>query len=292
MPARALAVTLLLAFADAPQDDRRPAGFSFRSDVRVVLVPATVTRDKTFVTGLTAGVFRVLEDGVEQEIVSFATHEAALEVVVAIDASSSMISGMPKARQAVKSFLSHLGPDDQVTLVAFSDETFTISGRDDGPAARLQALQDLEPFGQTSLYDAIARSLQTLEGRPGKRAVVVFTDGEDVTSQMSLEEIEGLVESGNSTLFMIGIEQAIEDDRLRGVLERLSERSGGRALLDEKLEDLEAAFGTVYREIRSQYLLGYSPANQDFDGRWRSIDLELTLDGHEVRGREGYRANK
>ena len=150
----------------------------------------------------------------------------------------------------------------------------------------------LEPFGRTSLYDAVARSLQILDKRSGKRAVVVFTDGQDVSSQMSLEEIEALVESGNSTLFMIGTEKAIRKDKLRKVLERLSQRSGGRALLDKKLDRLEDAFADVYREIRSQYLLGYLPTNQNFDGGWRSIRLEVLANRLEIRGREGYRAQR
>ncbi len=271
---------------------KRAGGFSFRSEVRVVLVPATVTRKGKFVAGLSADAFRVYEDGVQQEIVSFAAHEAPIEFVVAVDASGSMTKRMPEVKRAVRRFLSLLRPADRITLLSFNDEIYTLSRPDAEPEERLRALSQIEPFGRTSLYHAIARSLQTLEKRPGKRAVVVFTDGQDRSSQMSLTDIETMVESGNSVLFMIGTEKAIKDDRLRKVLERLSKRSGGRALLDEKFERLEQAFRDVYQEIRSQYLLAYSPSRQDFDDRWRSIEIELTIKGHKITGREGYRARR
>ena len=271
---------------------KRDGVFSFRAEVRVVLVPVTVTRKGKFVAGLSADAFRIYEDGVQQEIVSFAADEAPIEFVVAVDASASMTKGMPEVKHAVRSFLSLLRPTDRITLLSFNDEIYTLSRPGAEPEERLRALSQIEPYGRTSLYDAIARSLQTLEKRAGKRAVVVFTDGSDRSSQLSLADIETMVESSNSTLFMIGTEKAIKDKRLRKVLERLSKRSGGRALLDEKFERLEEAFRDVYQEIRRQYLLVYSPTNQDFDARWRSIEIELAIKGHRVRGREGYRARR
>ncbi len=268
------------------------SGFSFRSGVRVVLVPATVTRKGKFVAGLSVDAFRVYENGVQQEITSFAAHEAPVEFVVAVDASGSMTKRMPEVKRAVRRFLSLLRPVDRITLLSFNNEIYTLSRPNAEPEERLRALAQIVPFGTTSLYDAIARSLQILEKRPGKRAVVVFTDGEDRSSQMSLTDIETMVESGNSVLFMISPKNAIEDDRLRKMLERLSERSGGRALLDEKIENLEQAFRDVYQEIRSQYLLTYSPSRQDLDDRWRSIEIELTIKGHKITGREGYRTRR
>lgn len=268
---------------------QRAESFSFRATTRAVLVPVGVTRDGRYVTELSRSSFRLFEDGRPQEIVSFSAREAPLELVVAVDASSSMEDHMATVKRAVESFMARLAPEDRLSLLAFNDEIYTLAGNDAGAAARSDALSKLEPFGNTSLYDAVASGFRLLDREAGKQAVVVFTDGQDNSSQLSLSEIEAVVESGSATLFIIATEDAIRDEALRDLLERLSERSGGRALFDEKLEDLERAFESVYREIRSQYLLGYAPENQSFEGKWRTIEVELTDDSLESRAREGYR---
>ncbi len=271
---------------------QRAESFGFRATTRAVLVPVTVTRSGRFVTDLDETSFTVHEEGRQQKIVSFSAQEAPLELVVAVDASSSMEKSMPTVKRAVESFMARLEPDDRLSLLAFNDQIYTLAGRHDNASDRSSALAELEPFGNTSLYDAIASGFRLLSASAGKQAVVVFTDGQDNSSQLSLDEIETLVESGSATLFIIAAEKAIRDEGLQELLERLSERSGGRALFDEKISELEQAFGAVFREIRSQYLLGYAPDDQTFDGEWRTIEVTLADQQLESRAREGYRAKK
>ena len=124
------------------------AVFAPAVDVDVVQVAATVTdKGGKFVRGLGKDAFHVFEDGAEQPVTHFIGEGTAREVVIAVDMSGSMADAMPVCREAVKVFLSALRPDDQVTLLAFNDNIFTLARRETDPAARLRAVDRLAPWG-------------------------------------------------------------------------------------------------------------------------------------------------
>ncbi|MBE3073143.1 MAG: VWA domain-containing protein [Acidobacteria bacterium] len=172
------------------------AGYTESVDVEVVQVTATVTDGKGhYVRGLSRDVFHVFEDGVPQWIASFASENIPLELIVAVDVSGSMRDHMARLKQAVKQFLGALRPTDQVTLLAFNDNLFTLAKPSTDPAARLKAIDRLEGWGGTALYDVIVRSMDTLGRQSGRRALVVFSDGEDQSSHITLSVAEGRVEA-------------------------------------------------------------------------------------------------
>lgn len=259
-------------------------------NVDVVQVTAVVQDRNRFVKGLPASAFRVLEDGIPQTISHFSSEGAPLELVIAIDVSESMTNAMPQLRASVKRFLSALGPNDQVTLTAFNDNLFTLTRRETSPAQRLRAVDRLAPWGGTALYDVIIRGLQQLSRQPGRRVLVVFTDGDDRTSHATVPAVEQAVRASDATLFMVALGSATRNAALKSGIERLVDMSGGRALFVERSNQLDGPFAEILEELSNQYLLGYESTNARRDGAWREITLELPNHRYSVRTRRGYNA--
>jgi Ca-activated chloride channel homolog len=259
-------------------------------DVNVVQITATVSGSRgRFIRGLTAADFRLYEDDVPQTISGFASENIPLELVVAVDVSGSMTKAMPTVKAAVKTFLSKLRPQDVVTVLGFNDNVFVIARPSVPLEGRLAAIDKLRPWGGTSLYDAMIKALALLGPQAGRRVIVVFTDGEDLNSRIPLETAERGLESNDAVLYAIGLGRAPGMETLRQVLDRLSERSGGRAFF-ENLDKLDEAFDNVLADLANQYLLGFVPQDDRRDGRLRELRLEVPGHDYKVRSRTGYRA--
>jgi len=258
-------------------------------DVDVIQVTATVTDGGgRFVRGLPRDAFRVFEDNVAQTITSFQAENISLEIIVALDVSGSMTGAMPTVKAAVKRFLSALRPTDRVTVLGFNDNVFTLARPTVDLATRLKAIDRPAPWGGTALYDVIVQAIDQLGRQPGRRALVVFTDGEDLNSRVPLEAAERRLEASDVTLYPVGQGRAPSTAELKTVLERLAKRSGGRAFF-EPLEKLDDVFSAVIDELSNQYLLGYVPASSARDGRWRTLRVEVPKRDVRIRTRQGYR---
>jgi Ca-activated chloride channel family protein len=258
--------------------------------VDVVQVTAVVNDGNRFVKGLPRDAFRIIEDGVPQTISHFSNEGSPLELVVAVDVSQSMAPHMPQLKNAVRRFLAALGPKDQVTLAAFNDHLFTLARRETVPAQRLRAVDRLAPWGGTALYDVIVRGVQLLTRQPGRRVLVVFSDGDDRTSHANIANVEAAMRSTDATLFMVALGRGSREAQLRSGIQRLITLSGGRGLFVERSDRLEEAFADIVVELSNQYLIGYQSTNSKRDGTWREIAVDLPGSGHSVRARQGYRA--
>jgi VWFA-related protein len=259
-------------------------------DVDVVQITATVTSGRNrFVRGLGREAFRVYEDGVRQTITTFEAEDTPLEIVVAVDFSSSMKPAMPTVKNAIKKFLANLRSEDRVTILAFNNTVFTVAGPQADLAARIRAIDRLTPWGGTALYDVIVKSVGTLGQQSGRRAMVVFSDGEDLHSKTPLEVTERMLESSDAVVYAIGQGRARSLMNLRAVLERLAEKSGGRAFFDD-LDGLDEVFHDIIADLSNQYLIGYTPEDTRKDGRWRDLRIEVPGTDYQVRARRGYRA--
>lgn len=259
-------------------------------DVDVVHITASVTDgDGTFVRGLPATAFRVYEDDVRQDITYFAAENIPLEIIVAVDVSGSMTDAMPQVREAVKTFLSALRPSDRVTLIGFNDNVFTLARPSVDLATRLRAVDRLAPWGGTALYDVIVQGIDQLGRQPGRRVMVVFTDGEDLHSHIALATAERRLEGSDAVLYPIGQGRAPQLRSLREILERLAQKSGGRAFFED-VDALGGVFEDILEELSNQYLLGYVSTDARHDNRWRTLRVELPGRSLRIRARQGYRA--
>jgi len=265
-------------------------GYSEKVNVDVVQVTVTVTDGHArFVRGLPVTAFHVFEDNKPQTVTHFASEDVPLELVVAIDISGSMSPAMPTLKKAVKEFLTDVPPRDLVTLLGFNDSIFTLTRKTSDAAERVKAVDRLAPWGSTALYDVILRGVEMLGRQAGRKALVVFTDGEDQGSHATLADVERRLQASDVTLYMIGQGRGVTLDALKHVMEKLSTPTGGRALFTDSIDELHTAFSDLLDELSNQYLLGYEPTNTKHDEVWRRIKVDV--DGHrDVRARQGYRA--
>lgn len=264
--------------------------FAENVDVDAVQVTVTVTDEASgkFVAGIPRNKFRVFEDGRPQTISHFASEDVPLELIVAVDISGSMTSVMPKLKNAVKEFLAAVPARNEVTLLGFNDTMFALTRRTTDPAERVRAVDRLAPWGATALYDVIVRGVDMLGRQVGRKAIVVFTDGEDQGSKVDLEDVERRLQSSDVTLYLIGQGRGVTQDYLKKVMERLATPTGGRVLAMESIDDLQVAFADLLEELSNQYLFGYQPTNTTRDDAWREIRVEV--EGFSgVRARQGYR---
>jgi len=265
-------------------------GYAEKVDVDVVQIIATVTdHNGHFVSGLPRSAFHVAEDGKSQKITHFGSEDVPLELVVAVDVSGSMTPAMPRLKAAVKEFLGAVPSRDQVTLIGFNDSIFALTRRTLDPAERMKAVDRLAPWGATALYDVILRAIDMLGKQPGRRAIVIFSDGEDQGSHASIADVERRLQASDVTLYMIGQGRGVEVAALKTVMQRLVEPTGGRALFNESIDQLHNAFTDLLEELSNQYLLGYESSNARRDDTFRKITVQV--DGQpRVRARQGYRA--
>jgi Ca-activated chloride channel homolog len=267
----------------------RSVAYTETVDVDVVQVTATVTDGKgRFIRGLARKDFRVYEDNAPQAITTFFSEDIPLEIVVAMDVSGSMKDSMPTVKVAVKKFLSALRPADRVTVLTFNDTVFTLAKPSIDLASRLKAVDRMRAWGGTALYEVIVKAVEQLGRQPGRRALVVFTDGEDVSSRIPIEAVERRLETSDVVVYPIGQGRAPKVPMLKELLERLAGKSGGRAFFED-LPNLDDVFARLIDELSNQYLLGYTRRDSARDSRWRKLRVEVPGREVKIRAREGYR---
>lgn len=261
----------------------------FTSRVQLVEVYASVT-DATGepLTGLQQADFVVMEGGERQTVTTFAAGEFPLTVALGVDRSWSMAGEkLANARAATITFLNLLKPGDRSMVVAISAEADVIAPLSTDRVTQIAAVRTLDPWSTTALHDATIASLNRLEAETGRQALVIFSDGVDRYSQASAAEV--LQRARRSTALVYPI--AFGKTRPPFFAE-LAVITGGRSFLLEDTGELEKTLGTVARELRHQYLLGYTPNRPIVAGQpeWRSIRVTLRnpRPGARVRARDGY----
>lgn len=265
------------------------AAAQFRTQVDMVLVTATVFQGRQLVRGLPREAFRIFEDDVSRPVAYFASENVPLELLVAIDVSSSLRKAMGQVKADATYFVSALPPTSDVTLVSFNDEWHTLSEPSASVAARVQAIAPLAPYGMTSLYDALTHSFDVLGQQLARRGVVVFTDGEDTASHTTREAVERRAETSDAVMYVIGHGQALTCTELKELCQRLATKSGGRAFFPKRSDQMRQAFETILEELSAQYLLAYRPRADNPDGKWHRIRVEIRDGRYDVRTRQGYR---
>ena len=259
-------------------------------DVRSVQLTATVSDNGGhFVRGLTTSSFRVFEDDRLQTISHFEAENVALDLIVALDISGSMAPSMPALKQAAREFLTSIPMANKVTLLAFNDTTFTLARGATNASDRVRAVDGLVPWGGTALYDVLVRGVEMFGASAGRKALIVFSDGEDYGSGASLEEAEGRLQASEVTLYMIGQGRGVALEPLKQVMHRLADPTGGRPLFVQRTDELRGAFRELREELSNQYLLSYTPTNGRLDGTMRRIRVEVQGPYH-IRTRKEYRA--
>ncbi len=251
----------------------REAEFTDNARVDLVRVPVIVKDGGRYVTGLTKKDFRITEDGVEQPISFCLSADAQLDLLVAIDVSGSMTAAMPKVKAAVKQFLTTLRSSDRVSGVAFNDNTMTLWRPESDLAARLRAVDLLEPWGATSLYDVLVRSVEMLGAGEARQALVFFTDGDDTSSHLTRQELDLRAERTDASLFLIAQGRGVETPELKDVLEHIAGITGGRAFFPDKIDKLPGVFADIEQDLSHQYVITYPPPTDDYNSHTLKVKV-------------------
>lgn len=278
----AVFIAVILAFAV-------PAAPQFTSGVNVVEVYATVTdQSGELVRGLTRDDFVIKEDHQLQTISTFAAGDFPLSVAVAVDRSFSMAAGgrLAVARAAAKAFLGELRPSDEAMVLAIGSTVETVAPRSNRREEQYAALDRLDSWGNTGLHDAIIAGIEGVQDAKGRRALVLLSDGDDRFSTATAAEALGRARRSDVMVYPIAL------GRTRpSLFVELAALTGGRSFhVQPKL--LAETLRGIARELRYQYLLGYTPTRSIVAGEenWRSIDVAVNRPGVRVRARDGYLA--
>jgi VWFA-related protein len=268
----------------------RGVKFAEAVDVDVVQLTAVVT-DKSgrFVSGLKPENFRVYDNDRPQSITSFQSENIDLELVAALDVSSSMRDALPRVKESAKRFLAGLRGGDRVTVLAFNDIVYTLAQRTKEQNARVLAIDRMRAWGGTALYDVVVDALRRLERLTGRRSLVVFSDGDDQSSHATLQAAVAHAESSDATIYAIGQGRAVRTRELQTVLSRFATISGGRAFFTEDVARLDKFFEEILEDLSNQYLISYNYPDAERDGQWHKVRLEVVDGDYEVRVRPGYR---
>lgn len=268
---------------DTPGQVIRP-GRALKMDVDLALVNVTVTDPyNRLVTGLDKENFRVFEDNVEQEIVSFSSEDVPISIGVIFDFSGSMSNKVGKAREAAMQFFKTANPQDEFFLVSFNERAELTSAFTNSVEDLQSSLMLTSAKGRTALLDAIYLGLSEMRGaHNGKRALLILSDGGDNHSRYSESDIKRLVREADTQLYAIGIFDPLgyrdrTPEELNGpsLLSEITEMTGGRVFSVERLDDLPDIATKISMELRNQYVLGYRPSNKARDARWRKIKIKL-----------------
>lgn len=260
----------------------------FTSGVNLVEVYATVTdREGEPVTGLTAADFRIAEDGAGQAISTFAAGEFPLAVAVGLDRSFSMggrDNRLGVVKSAARTLVGALRPDDQVMIVAIGSDTAVAAPLSADHAAALAAIDRLDAWGTTPLYDATLGALDAIQPARGRRALVLLSDGADRYSDTKAADLVDRARRLDVLIYPVAV-GAVRPP----VFAELAAATGGRSFFVREPAALKSTMMTIARELRFQYLLGYTPSRERSPDRsWHAIEVTVTRPDLRVRAREGY----
>jgi Ca-activated chloride channel homolog len=259
-----------------------------RSNIRVestlVLIPVTVTDPfNRFVTGLDKENFKLFEDKKEQDILQFSSEDAPLSIGVVFDCSGSMGSKLEKSRQAVAQFLRTANPEDEFFLVQFNDTADLVQPFTQNLEEIQNRLTFTQSKGRTALLDAIYLSLHEMKkAKNPRKALLLISDGGDNSSRYTETDIKNLVKEADVQIYAIGIYEPVgarsrtpEELAGPGLLTEIAEQTGGRQYAVENLAELADIAAKIGVELRNQYIIGYSPRNQERDGKYRRVEVKL-----------------
>ena len=291
-----LPLSLFLTGTAAQRDEGNQEGQApFRVEVEAVNILATIHDKDTreFVTDLTREDFEIYENGVRQDITNF-TQQINLPLTIALcmDTSSSVRLKLAFEKETAIDFLyAVMRPIDRALLVEFDTGVTLVHDFTSNPNDLVREIKLLRAGGGTSLYDAVYLvAEQKMLQEEGRKTVVILSDGADLTSKHTFEEMLRMAYQAEITVYAISTTRFGADIDHEGdnALRQLTEGTGGRAFFPYSAEQLVSAFQEVDQELRSQYNLTYVPSNKKRDGAFREVKVKVARKSVSIRHRQGY----
>lgn len=289
---------------DVPLDDDDVE--RVETDLTNVLFTA-VDKNKRFVTALKQEDIRVLEDGVPQQVFTFQREtDRPLSLAILIDVSASQERTLPEEKSAAQRFVDTVirQQKDEVAVLTFTGEATLEQGLTGSVARIRRAIDKVEftpPSGyvgggvlvgtppisgdnqsraaSTAIWDAIwvtSREVLAESSDKTRRAIILLSDGVDTSSRLKMSEAVDSALKSDAIIYAVGIGDSFSFDGVdEGSMRKIAERTGGRAYFPRNEDDLRVAFAQIQEELRSQYLIAYSPLNKSKDGGFRKVQIEV-----------------
>ncbi|HEX6182344.1 MAG TPA: VWA domain-containing protein [Pyrinomonadaceae bacterium] len=290
---------------DVPLDDEEVE--RVETDLTNVLFTA-VDKNKRFVTALKQDDIRVLEDGVAQQVFTFQREtDRPLSLAILIDVSASQERTLPEEKSAAQRFVDTVirQQKDEVAVLTFTGDATLEQGLTGSVARVRRAIDRVEftpPSGyvgggvlvgtppisgdnqaraaSTAIWDAIwvtSREVLAESSDKTRRAIILLSDGVDTSSRLKMSEAVDSALKADAIIYAVGIGDSFSFDGVdEGSMRKIAERTGGRAYFPRNEDDLRVAFAQIQEELRSQYLIAYSPSNKSKDGSFRKVQIEVT----------------
>ena len=288
-----LVVSVVSAQQPPPQPQQPPDQPLFKASVRTVSIYTTVL-DATgrLVPDLQRDDFIILEDGKPVEATLFSNEPQPFTAVVMLDTSASMTANLDLLNSAAEQFFIRLLPVDRARVGAFNDKIQISDAFTNNRDSLIADLKDLQFGNPTRLNDAIGVSLDALGGIDGRRVVLVFTDGEDTSSKTGFRTVLDRARNEDVMVYSIGLESEffngmrVQRSRPSRDLRKISDETGGGYFELKRTDELSPTFTRVAQELRSQYLLGFTPTA--LDGKPHRLEVRLKRPGLNARARRSY----
>ncbi len=281
-----LPILLLLlagaAFAQAPE-------VVFRADVRLVEVYATVLdHNGKYVEDLSRERFEVRDNGVRQPLVAFEASQAGLSCAVLLDTTGSMAAALAAVKNGIVRLIDEFRQNDAVAIYSFSGSLQLLQEFTSDKAAAKRAVLRTRAGGGTALFDSLSQLARELARRSGKKAIVVFTDGQDNLSMLNAGAAIARAKKVGVPIHAVAEGEALNNPSLVKELEELAQRTGGRCYRIRRSGEITAVFQDISRELKHTYLLAYKAPPAE-NRQWRTIQVSVSgLKDCKLRAREGY----
>jgi VWFA-related protein len=308
----------------AQESGQRPV---FRIKVDLVVLSFTVTDSKNnYINGLKPSDFRIFEDGIVQKMNTFAEGakppllvtedgktqpliEVAKEsgsgqarpealvgtnVFLLFDTSNFMYRGFVYAEDAIADFVRGLDRADSVAVYTFSRNLSRASGLTRDHSEAISGLRKSVAGDDTALYNALLLTLRDAAKVPGRKVVIVFSNGPDNASMVAPDDVRAVAEDEGISIYTISTNEVNKDAISSGVLRRIAQRTGGKAYWARTWQKQVEAFENIREDLGNSYTVTYYPAPNPNEG-FRKIAVEVTSDPGKkfrVRTRPGYRPSR
>jgi VWFA-related protein len=306
-------LTSILAAQSGPlavQND--PPGFSSPANEPLISLPITIATQVRevnlllsvtdhkgrFVNGLLPSDLTIVDNGKRQSTVTYFQSETDLPIRVAllIDVSSSITARFNFEKEAIRKFLhSVLRPFDSALLIAFNQRVQLMDPASNNWKQLAKDLKKVKAGGETAVYDAVgsaAQMLGAMKAGPSRKVIILLTDGEDNSSQISRDDAVKQALLAEANIYSIGTSWgALSDQEKAGAanLKQLADATGGQYLVSSDAEGVARAFYKIQRELRSQYAIGYKPSEITDSTPFHRLEV-FVPPGLRVRCRKGYYA--
>ncbi len=294
---RTLFILTLAALTVSAQERPDDSVVKVRTELVNVLVSVTDQKGN-LVHGLTKNDFEVLENGIRQEINLFGQSATVpLRMAMLFDLSLSVRPRLKFQKEAAERFFSSvLRPVDSAALFGFNHDVTIEQDFTSDRKQLISALRGLKSSGGTALYDAIFLASERLERGPGRRVIVILSDGLNMISRTTLESALRMAEKADATIYAIYTVNRLSEEPgvVSGekLLQQICERTGGQVFFPENSYALDGVFEQLSQVLRAQYALSFYSSSEQNDGSYRRLEVQLKRPDLKVRARKGYYAPK